>query len=76
MNDQHTYGNYNSDDIRRYLEGKMSSEEMHRIEKAALDDPFLADAMEGFQLSGSDTIKKDLDELSSRLTEKTRETGK
>ena len=76
MNDQHTYGNYNGDDIRRYLEGKMSPEEMHRIEKAALDDPFLADAMEGYQLSGTGTIKEDLDELRSRLTEKTRETGK
>jgi hypothetical protein len=27
----------------------MSAEEMHDIETAALDDPFLADAIEGFQ---------------------------
>jgi hypothetical protein len=76
LNDQLTYGNYNGDDIRRYLEGKMSPEEMHRIEKAALDDPFLADAMEGFQLSGSGTTKEDLDELRSRLRERTREADK
>src|SRR5688572_25841712 len=27
----------------------MSAEEMHAIENAALDDPFLADAIEGFE---------------------------
>jgi hypothetical protein len=76
LNDQHTYGNYNGDDIRRYLEGKMSPEEMHRIEKAALDDPFLSDAMEGFQLSGTAAVKEDLDELRDRLAERTSETEK
>jgi hypothetical protein len=39
---------YGVEEIRRYAEGKMSPEEMHAIEKAALDDPFLADAIDGF----------------------------
>ncbi len=51
---------YNQDDIRRYVEGKMSAAEMHGIEKAALDDPFLADAIDGYstaiQHSGSSEV--------------------
>ena len=49
----------------------MSPEEMHRMERAALDDPFLADAMEGYELSGTTHIKDDLAELSNRLSERT-----
>jgi len=71
LNEQSTYGDFNSDDIRRYLEGRMSPEEMHRMEKAALDDPFLADAIEGYQLNPDVNINSDLAELEARLTEKT-----
>lgn len=39
---------YSAADIERYHKGQMSPEEMHAIEKAALDDTFLADAMEGY----------------------------
>lgn len=40
---------YSAADLRRYVQGKMSVREMHAMEKAALDDPFLADAIEGMQ---------------------------
>jgi hypothetical protein len=40
---------YTAADIQKYLAGKMAPAEMHAIEKAALDDPFLADAIEGYQ---------------------------
>ena len=40
---------YSAIDIQRYHKGELSPEEMHAMEKAALDDPFLADAMEGFK---------------------------
>ena len=39
---------YTSNDLIRYHQGKMSSQEMHDLEKAALTDPFLSDALEGF----------------------------
>ena len=35
------YINYTFEDIQRYLQGKMSAAEMHAMEKAALQDPFL-----------------------------------
>lgn len=40
---------YSMADLQRYVQGKMSAGEMHALEKAALDDPFLADAIEGLQ---------------------------
>jgi hypothetical protein len=35
------------DDIEKYLKGELSPKEMHELEKKALSDPFLADALEG-----------------------------
>ena len=35
---------FTAGDIERYHSGKMSPEERHALEKAALDDPFLAGA--------------------------------
>lgn len=40
---------YSAEHIRRYWNGQLSPEEMHALEQAALDDPFLADAMEGYE---------------------------
>jgi TonB family protein len=45
----------------------MPRDEMHRLEKAALDDPFLAEALEGMMLSGGDEAWKDLGELKENL---------
>lgn len=50
MNDHKEHiSQYSAADIQRYAQGKLSAAEMHAMEKAALDDPFLADAMEGMQ---------------------------
>jgi hypothetical protein len=40
--------NYSAEDLQRYHRGEMSASEMHQLEKAALSDPFLSDAMDGF----------------------------
>lgn len=53
--------------IQRYLKGEMSAREMHELEKAALEDPFLADALEGFE---SHPTQPHLDELHTRLEER------
>lgn len=42
---------YNASDFARYHAGTMPADEMHALEKAALDDPFLADALEGYAYS-------------------------
>lgn len=57
---------YSADDIRKYFSGKMPASEMHRMEKAALDDPFLAEAMEGYAHMG-DGAWKQLDDLKQQF---------
>lgn len=50
MNDHKEHiSQYSAADIQAYVQGKLSAAEMHAMEKAALDDPFLADAIEGMQ---------------------------
>jgi outer membrane biosynthesis protein TonB len=55
-------------DIEQYHSGKMTAQERHAIEKAALDDPFLADALEGYTFSHSPI--NDVAKIQSRLDEK------
>lgn len=43
---------FNAADIEKYHKGLLSNTERHALEKAALDDPFLADALEGYALPG------------------------
>src|SRR5688572_3494580 len=55
MNDHKEHiSHYSVADIQRYVQGKLSAREMHAMEKAALDDPFLADAIEGMQQALTD----------------------
>lgn len=62
---------YSAADIRRYLQGQMTADEMHAIEKAALDDPFLADAIDGMEQTmqqyDSGVMAKHLQELNQEL---------
>lgn len=65
---------YSAEDIQRYLKGQMSAQDMHAIETAALDDPFLADAIEGFETAIADTkedsIKTELGKLNREFGER------
>ena len=71
---------YSAGDIQKYLGGEMSPAEMHALEKAALEDPFLADAIEGMgsdrSLPTGTDLQKDLAELHSRLADKIAENKK
>lgn len=57
-------------DIEKYHKGLLSNKERHELEKAALDDPFLSDAMEGYATAGVQ-VQADLAELTKRLEQKT-----
>ncbi len=59
---------YTAEDFQRYHSGTMPTNEMHALEKAALEDPFLADALDGYAYSQN--IESDIAELQSRLEEK------
>jgi outer membrane biosynthesis protein TonB len=61
---------YSNGDIQRYINGQMSAIEMHALESAAMEDPFLADAIEGYtenQLLGQRGTADDLEALQQRL---------
>ena len=58
---------WSNTDVQRYLNGELSAGEMHDLEQQALDDPFLADALEGLQTQSGETLQQDLSELRARL---------
>ncbi|MDB5210888.1 MAG: hypothetical protein JWQ30_1715, partial [Sediminibacterium sp.] len=60
-------GPYSFADIERYLQGKLSPAEMHELEKAAVQDPFLADAIEGYQSTDIKKVNEDLAYINNQL---------
>ena len=64
MSEEKNIINYTAADIEKYWKGKLSAAEMHAMEKAAMEDPFLSDALEGYKnasLADLDSLKEKLD---------------
>jgi len=59
------------DDIEKYLNGEMTPAEMHALEKRALSDPFLADALEGSSSILPQHLADDLNLLQASLKKRT-----
>jgi TonB family protein len=55
------------DDIEGYNKGSLSEKERHALEKKALNDPFLADALEGAESISSEDFSADVLELSKQI---------
>ncbi|MEP6611229.1 MAG: carboxypeptidase-like regulatory domain-containing protein, partial [Mucilaginibacter sp.] len=55
--------------IRKYLKGELDARAMHQLEARAQDDPFLMDALEGYEHAGRDQQNNIVD-LSSRLQQR------
>jgi anti-sigma factor RsiW len=73
MSDANNITPFSPEDILRYQQGLLSPKERNAMEKAALEDPFLADALEGYAATGASAT--DMQDLQQRL--KTRvESGK
>src|ERR1700676_5204601 len=66
---------YSAEDIRKYLDGQLSDQEMQALENAALEDPFLSDAIEGIEESRNHAIpfESGVADLQKRLTQRIRE---
>lgn len=75
MSEHNHHITYTAADIQRYLQGQLAPAEMHAMEKAALDDPFLADAIEGMQEAmqqhGQPLVTGQLDELHHQFQNRT-----
>jgi outer membrane biosynthesis protein TonB len=66
---------YSAEEIQSYLEGRMTPADMHALERAALEDPFLADAIDGYHQSGIKAGKAELElkqSLQDRVTDSKR----
>lgn len=57
-------------DIERYLKGELTPAEMHALERKALSDPFLAEALEGAGTIPTDELEADLHALQASLKER------
>ncbi len=66
----------NRNDIEKYLRGELSSAEMHALEKEALSDPFLAEALEGVEQTGADNFLYDLHQLNRSVHDRMRRKGR
>ena len=73
MADEKNIQQYTAADIKNYWTGKLSKQAMHALEKAALEDPFLSDALEGYQYAN--TKDDDTAILHQRLAERTNATA-
>ncbi len=67
MADTNAHINYTVTDIDRYLNGQMTAKEMHELERAALQDPFLSDAIEGYREADRTLADKHLKEITAAI---------
>jgi TonB family protein len=56
-----------NDDIEKYLKGELTEAQRHALERRALDDPFLADALEGGEQLSADVFVQDVVELNKKI---------
>jgi CarboxypepD_reg-like domain/Gram-negative bacterial TonB protein C-terminal len=69
MNHNSNHINYTAADIEKYWKGQLTPTQMHALEKAAMDDPFLADALEGYRNTNKPTAPA-LEALANRLADR------
>ncbi|HTH54535.1 MAG TPA: TonB family protein [Cyclobacteriaceae bacterium] len=55
------------DDIIKYKNGELTAKEMHALEKKALNDPFLADALEGIENVSTESLAEDIADLNQKI---------
>ncbi|AMR30653.1 hypothetical protein A0256_04040 [Mucilaginibacter sp. PAMC 26640] len=60
----------NISQIRKYLNGELDAKAMHQLEREAQDDPFLLDALDGYEMAGKDQ-DANLSLLQERLINRT-----
>ncbi len=55
-----------TNDIIKYKKGELTPKEMHALEKRALSDPFLAEALEGIEKVSADELNADIHHLNEK----------
>ena len=62
--------------LEAYKKGLLNAEQQHQVEKLMLEDPFYADALEGWEHIAETDLNADLANLENRLNEKLEEKNK
>jgi len=62
-------------DIEKYLKGELTDAERNALERKALDDPFLMDALEGAEQISAHDFSSDLNNLHAALQERVKQKG-
>jgi TonB family protein len=62
-----------NNDIEKYLRGELTPAEMHALEQRALQDPFLAEALEGAEHAGVENFSIDIAMLRQSIHEKSKQ---
>jgi TonB family protein len=62
--------NKRQNDIEKYLKGELTPAQMHALEKEALGNPFLAEALEGGELISAVDFSKDIAELNEKIVKR------
>ena len=72
MEEEKNNSKYSAEYIRKYLDGQLSDQAMQALEKAALEDPFLADAIEGIEESRKHAVsfESGIADLKTKLSER------
>jgi hypothetical protein len=77
VKDDKNHMNYSTDYLRKYLNGELTNKESQALEKAALEDPFLSDAIDGLREADNlSSFEPDVADLHNRLTIRVREQKK
>ena len=69
MKDEKNNISYSAGEIVQYLKGELSAGERHAMEKAAMDDPFLAEAMEGYEGMENKEWQTQLDSVRQKIAD-------
>lgn len=69
MSSENKNTSYTAQDIEKYFAGKLTALQMHQMEKDALDDPFLSEAMEGYGAMSDKEWEKQLALARLQMTE-------
>ena len=57
--------------LMQYIQGSRKGKEAHRLEKEAMKDPFLSDALDGFQAVKGNHVES-IEEMRRRISHRTR----
>jgi hypothetical protein len=68
----HLHSEVDQQELLKYLEGKLSAEEQHELEKNSLEDPFATDALDGLaDISNKTKLAALVEDLNRDLKKKT-----